>query len=80
MDDSHVMILGDSAGGNLAAAVSHSLAAISERHCKIHYLKAQVCLLSSRFKTDVSTLKRVLPGTVTESTFKYVVCKGSSVV
>ena len=44
VDVSRVIIIGDSAGGNLAAAVSHNLASVSERHCKTQYLKAQVCI------------------------------------
>ena len=42
VDVSRVMIVGDSAGGNIAAAVSHYLATVSEMHCKTQYLKAQV--------------------------------------
>jgi len=36
-------VVGDSAGGNLAAAVSHYLAMISEKYCRRNFLKAQVC-------------------------------------
>lgn len=42
VDITRVMIAGDSAGGNLAAAVSHYLAVISETVCRRQYLKAQV--------------------------------------
>lgn len=42
VDVSRVGIIGDSAGGNLAAAVSHYLAVVSEMHCKTQYLKAQI--------------------------------------
>ena len=45
VDVSRVGIIGDSAGGNLAAAVSHYLAVVSEMHCKTQYLKAQVCII-----------------------------------
>ena len=38
------MLVGDSSGGNLAAAVSHYLAEVSEMHCRQNYLKAQVCI------------------------------------
>ena len=42
VDVARVIIAGDSAGGNLAAAVSHYLAMVSEKHCRQQYLKAQV--------------------------------------
>lgn len=45
VDVSRVGIIGDSAGGNLAAAVTHYLAEVSEMHCKTQYLKAQVCII-----------------------------------
>jgi len=47
VDISRVMIVGDSAGGNLAAAVSHYLATVSEIHCKRQYLKAQILIYPS---------------------------------
>ena len=41
------MLVGDSAGGNLAAAVSHYLATVSEMHCTKQYLRAQVFIIRS---------------------------------
>ena len=43
VDVKRVLVVGDSAGGNLAAAVSHYLAMISEKYCRRNFLKAQVC-------------------------------------
>ena len=43
VDVTKVLIAGDSAGGNLAAAVSHYLAFVAERHCRRNYIVGQVC-------------------------------------
>lgn len=48
VDVTRVMLVGDSSGGNLAAAVSHYLAEVSEMHCRQNYLKAQVCIKSAQ--------------------------------
>ncbi|CAH3119123.1 unnamed protein product [Pocillopora meandrina] len=44
VDVTRVMLVGDSSGGNLAAAVSHYLAEVSEMHCRQNYMKAQILI------------------------------------
>lgn len=44
VDVTRVMLVGDSSGGNLAAAVSHYLAEVSEMHCRQNYLRAQILI------------------------------------
>lgn len=44
VDVKRVILVGDSAGGNLAAAVSHYLAVISEKHCRRNFLRAQILI------------------------------------
>lgn len=44
VDVKRVVLVGDSAGGNLAAAVSHYLAMISEKHCRRNFLRAQILI------------------------------------
>lgn len=42
VDTKQILVAGDSAGGNLAAAVSHYLAYVGEKHCRKQYLSGQV--------------------------------------
>ncbi|XP_068672394.1 arylacetamide deacetylase-like [Montipora foliosa] len=59
IDVSRVGIMGDSAGGNLAAAVSHYIASVSEMHCRTQYLKAQILVYPSLQFLDFNLLSFV---------------------
>ncbi|EDO37936.1 predicted protein, partial [Nematostella vectensis] len=49
-----VMVGGDSAGGNIAAAVTHTLAGVAERHCSKQYLAGQILIYPALQMLDLN--------------------------
>ncbi|XP_031566591.1 neutral cholesterol ester hydrolase 1-like [Actinia tenebrosa] len=47
VDVKRVMVGGDSAGGNLAAAVTHTVAYVGEKHCRKQYIAGQILIYPS---------------------------------